>query len=230
MLFHRKIQSSWFVWTSERSYKNSVTLGDIEQETSYKVEKGLKIVAFSSPSSFIDASVAGHNPTELSTDGRRKFKDLTGSRCNLWLAKPARAIVHAKPTRGKTQINRDFRARGFSRSVKAPYPYFLHDLHWFIELCVFVMIGQSDYSGYRFTSLNCKSVYSNLLDLPLLQNAPFSLGYRYIPGHPALLWFQGRLVLRKQWYQPVFIEKDTAPLQIVKSVRPRTHNWVIEVL
>ena len=92
------------------------------------------------------------------------------------------------------------------------------------------MIGQSDYCGYRFTSLNSKSVYWNLLDLPLLQNAPFSLGCRYIPGHPVLLWLRGRLVLRKQWYQPVFVEKNTAPLQIVKSVRPRTHNWVKEVL
>ena len=210
MLFHRKIQSSWFVWTSERSYKNSATLGSIEQETSYKVREGVKIVAFSSPSSFIDASVAGHNPTELSTDGQRKFKDSTGSRCNLWLANPARAIVHAKPTRGKTQINRDFPARGFPRSVKAPYGYFLQDLNW----CVFVMIGQRDYSDYRFTSLNCISLYSNLLDLPLLQFVPFSLGYHYIPRHPALPWLRGCLVLRKQWYQPVFIEKDTASLQI----------------
>ena len=184
MLFHWKIQSSWFVWTSERDYKNSATLGRIEQETSYKVGKGLKIVAFSSPSSYIDASVAGHNPTELSTDRRRKFKDSTGSRCNLWLAKPARAIVHAKPYQ-----------RQNTNQSRLPST-------WFPRL-----IGQRDYSDYRFTSLNCKSVYSNLLDLPLLQNAPFSLGYRYIPGHPAVLWLRGRLVLRKQWYQPVFMKK-----------------------
>ena len=169
--------------------------------------EGVKIVAFSSPSSFIDASIAGHNPTELSTDGQRKFKVSTGSHCNLWLANPARAIVHTKPTRGKTQSNRDFPARGFPRSVNAPYRYFLQDLNW----CVFVMIGQGDYSDYRFTSLNCISLYSNLLDLPLLQFVPFSLGYRYIPGHPVVLWLRGRLVLRKQWYQPVFIETDTAP-------------------
>lgn len=73
------------------------------------------------------------------------------------------------------------------------------------------MNGQGDYSDYRFTSINCISLYSNLLDLPLLQFVPFSLGYRYIPGHPVLLGLPGRLVLRKQWYQPVFIEKDTAP-------------------
>ena len=105
-------------------------------------------------------------------------------------------------------------SRGFPRSVKAPCRFFLQDLNCFIELCVLVMIGRGDYSDYRFTSLNCISLYSNLLDLPLLQFVPFSLGYHYIPGHPALLWLRGRLVLRKQWYQPVFIEKDTASLQI----------------
>ena len=180
MLFHRKTQSSWFVWTSERGYKNSATLGRIEQETSYKVEEGVKIVAFSPPSSFIDASVAGHNPTELSTDGQRKFKDSTGSRCNLWLANPARAIVHAKPTRGTTQINRDFPARGFPRSVKAPYGYFPQELNW----CVFVMIGQRDYSDYRFTSLNLHITVLKFTWLTLAPICPLFPGVPLYPGSP----------------------------------------------
>ena len=57
------------------------------------------------------------------------------------------------PIRSKTKTNRDSLARVFPLSV------ITSSFDWFTVLCVFFVIGLSNYFGFGFTTLNWKPLY-----------------------------------------------------------------------
>ena len=63
---------------------------------------------------------------------------------------------------------------------RPPYGFFLQDLNW----CVFVMIGQRDYSDYRFTSLNLHITVLKFTWLTLAPICPLFPGVPLYPGSP----------------------------------------------
>ena len=67
-----------------------------------------------------------------------------------WLTKFA-PIFH--PIRSKTKTNRDSLARVFSRALRQ-LPVITSSFDWFTVLCVFFVIGWSNYFGFGFTTFN----------------------------------------------------------------------------
>ena len=130
-------------------------------------------------------------------------------------------------TRGTTQINHDFPARGFPRSVKAPLRIFPSRSE-LVRFCYDWPEGLLWLQVYIIKfAYHCTQIY---LTYPCSNLSPFPWGtiisrVTRVSSGSGVAWFSVNSDIN------LFSWKKIQPLyKFVKSVRPRTHNWVKEVL